>query len=141
MTVAELLAALSTAQERLWLISQYWTSVSFGLIIAAYVVSKKLHIVMTTTVLVIYAAFTFFCLILLRQAVVLCEGIYWEVQLKLDQLEANGEPLDNVRRGLVEGFELYNLTIGYFVFGGVFFTVIAFVTYSQYRLHRHNGEL
>ncbi len=96
---------------------------------------------MTTTVLVIYAAFTFFCLILLRQAVVLCEGIYWEVQLKLDQLEANGEPLDNVRRGLVEGFELYNLTIGYFVFGGVFFTVIAFVTYSQYRLHRHNGEL
>jgi hypothetical protein len=141
MTMAELMAALSTAQERIWLISQYWTSVSFGLIIAAYVVSKKLHIVMMTTVLVFYVAFTVFCASLARQAIVLCEGIFWEIQLKLDQLEANGEALDNIRRGFDEGFEYYNLSIANLAFGGLFFTVIAFVTYSQYRLHRRSGEL
>lgn len=141
MTIAELLTALSSAQERIWLISQYWTSVSFGLIIAAYVISKKLHFVMTATVLMFYVAFTIFCTTLARQAIVLCEGIFVEIHLKLDQLEANGEALDNVRRGLVEGFEHYNLPVAYFAFGGLFFTVIAFVSYSQYRLHRGSVEL
>jgi hypothetical protein len=105
------------------------------------VVSKKLHIVMMTTVLVFYVAFTVFCASLARQAIVLCEGIFWEIQLKFDQLEANGEALDNVRRGFDEGFEYYNLSIANLAFGGLFFTVIAFVTYSQYRLYRHSGEL
>jgi hypothetical protein len=43
MTEAEILAGLAAHGDRVWSVMQYWTSVSFGLLIAAHFAAERIN--------------------------------------------------------------------------------------------------
>jgi hypothetical protein len=59
MTEAEILAEVSAHGDRLWSVLQYWTSVSFGLLIAAHFAAERINKYALLGFLLLYTAFSF----------------------------------------------------------------------------------
>ena len=59
MTEAELFAELAVRADRMWEISQWWASITFGVLLAAHLGSRHLNLKFVTIILVAYISFSF----------------------------------------------------------------------------------
>lgn len=59
MTEAEILADMAGHGDRIWAMLQYWTGVSFGLLVAAHFAADRLNKYALFILLLLYTAFTF----------------------------------------------------------------------------------
>ena len=132
MSLAELLAELSSSQERLWTILQFWSSVSSGLIIAVYVIDKKVQIALTYSVLFVYSAYTYFCLVLLIQAGTLIEGLVENIELELNLLESQQNVVSPLAEGFRSGWQGYSPIPILVAYLGLYFLAAGFTLYRQH---------
>lgn len=58
MTEAEVLAEVTSHGDRIWSIVQYWSSISFGLLIAAHITAHRTALSVLVTFLALYTLFT-----------------------------------------------------------------------------------
>jgi hypothetical protein len=58
MTEYEILYLLSETFDRVWELIQYWSSVSFGYLILAYVAAPRLNLILIVVLSILYAAFS-----------------------------------------------------------------------------------
>ena len=66
MTEAEILADLTSHGDRIWSIMQYWTSISFAVLIAAHLTAARISWLVIAIFLVIYVLVTFQFSVMLR---------------------------------------------------------------------------
>lgn len=59
MTEAEILEQLATHGDRVWAILQYWTSVSFAILIAGHFSAARMHWLVLIFIGMLYVSFTF----------------------------------------------------------------------------------
>lgn len=59
MTEAEILEQLASHGDRMWSIFQYWTSVSFALLIAGHFAADRIHWLVLVFFGILYASFTY----------------------------------------------------------------------------------
>jgi hypothetical protein len=58
MTESDITFQLSELYDRWWAIHQWWLSVSFGLVAVAHFAGKKLSLLLTSIIVLLYAAFS-----------------------------------------------------------------------------------
>lgn len=138
MTIAQLLAEMSTSQERIWAIMQYWSSVSFGLIVAMHVIQSQLKWVIVSLLLIVYTCYTTFCLFFLRQAIVMAEGASAQARVLLNELKNQGADLTIMREAMEASFSNYDYaaTLGFFAPIGLYILTIAYTVYRQIEIRR-----
>ena len=66
MTEAEILAELTSHGDRIWSIMQYWTSISFAVLVAAHLTAARISWIVIAIFLVIYVLVTFQFAVMLR---------------------------------------------------------------------------
>ncbi len=138
MTIAQLLAEMSTSQERIWAILQYWSSVSFGLIVAMHVIQSQLKWVVVSLLLIVYTCYTTFCLFFLRQAIIMAEGASAQARIMLTELKTQGSDMTIMREAMEASFSNYNYaaTLGFLVPIGLYLITIAYTVYRQIEIRR-----
>ena len=141
MMILEMLAEAGAAQDRMWMIMQYWTSVSFGLLIAAYLAAARIASVALYSLVAVYCSFSYFCWSLLQQAIALLVGLLKSIQLVYEQLPAEDSHLLPIGEGLQEGWQGFSSTGAAPVFValfGLFLFVNLFSIYSHHRNFNHD---
>ena len=138
MTIAQLLSELSSSQERIWAIIQYWSSVSFGLIIAMHVIQTQLKWTIVSALLIIYSAYSNFCLSYANQANIQAIGAYQQASALLAELQAQGEDLTMMREALEAGFSNAEFSLISVIVAaiGLFLITIAYTIYRQLTVRR-----
>ncbi len=66
MTEAEILAELTSHGDRIWSIMQYWTSISFAVLIAAHLTAARISWIVIAIFLLIYVLVTFQFAVMIR---------------------------------------------------------------------------
>jgi hypothetical protein len=108
MTEAELVAQMAAHGDRLWSIAQYWTSVSFGILIAGHFAAERVHWLALVFFGMLYLVFTSVCYnMLVFDSSVIRAG--------LDQLQSmadKGQQLGHIGKSFIENAPLNNQTPG-----------------------------
>ena len=130
MTEAEIFADMAAHGDRVWSILQYWTSVSFGLLVAAHFAADQLNKYALFILLFLYSAFSFSLLRMLQfdQGMILA-GI---AQLRL--MAENGAILSLLGENVIVTSPLATMTpfyrsINIFMGGGLYITSIVYPIY------------
>ncbi|GAB5415593.1 MAG: hypothetical protein Cons2KO_31960 [Congregibacter sp.] len=123
---AEILESLFSIWDRYWTIVQWWSSVSFSLIIVAYFAAARLNRAMVATLIALYVVYSFWVWILMADNQTVELGLYVDleaVRSSIGQLSRSGEAiLDNslrvlgARLGTFAMFFTFAACIGYFVY-------------------------
>jgi hypothetical protein len=141
MTEAELVAQMAAHGDRLWSITQYWTSVSFGILIAGHFAADRIHWSILVFFGLLYLAFSDACYGML----VFDSGA---IRAGLDQLQSmvdDGEPLGHIGKNFIENAPLNNQTLGTelrsaFMALGLLLTTLAYPAYCHVRSRKSPGE-
>jgi len=140
LTIAQLLAEMSTSQERIWAIIQYWSSVSFGLIVAMHVIQSQLKWVIVSLLLILYTCYSSFCLFLLRQAIIMAEGASAQARVMLTELKTQGSDLTIMREAMETSASIYDFaaTLGFVAPIGLYLLTIGYTVYRQIEIRRES---
>ena len=134
MTEAEILAQLAVHGDRLWSILQYWTSVSFGMLIAGHFAADRMHWLALVLFCTLYILFSRNCLsMIVFDASVIRAG--------LDQLQSMadaGEPLGHIAQNFIDNAPLNNSSQGKYwatraMAGGMFLSTLAYPAYCHFK--------
>ncbi len=137
MSIAELFAELGTHRERIWLIIQFWSSVSFGLIIAVHIIQTRFHWFVTLLLISLYTVYTIFCMRFVQEANIIAGGFIQELNLRLSNLPSTTESLSEVQQAFeLASYEFAGTTYAPFAIGGLFITVISYIIYRQLQIRR-----
>jgi hypothetical protein len=133
LTIAELLSELSTNQERIWAIIQYWSSVSFGLIIAMHMIQTQLKWAIVSALLLTYAVYSLFCAFFVQQASTLAGAASRQAGELLADLQTQGKDLTIMREGLTASFSgaFWALNASGVAMIGLFLITIAYTIHRQ----------
>ena len=138
MTEAELNFQVSEVFNRLWVIQQWWASVSFGVLIFAHVTGKKISIYIVSGVILLYTAYSAYMLGMLFSNSDVYQGYLHDLEL----LAQSGVNLTTGTNKLLNqsGNVRYLAPI---VFYGTYLATVGYLIY-QYILGRgkvHNNSL
>ena len=106
MTETEILEQMVIHGDRVWSILQFWTSVSFGLLIAAHIAAANVSKFVLVVILVLYTLFTtmFIGMVLYDLEVILAGG------MQLEMLAEAGAQLSLISQATLEHGPLTNDT-------------------------------
>ncbi|NCF17231.1 MAG: hypothetical protein GWP63_03255 [Haliea sp.] len=107
MTEADLLEHLLSNGDLLWSQMQYWTSVSFGVLIAAHLAAKRLSWIILIGFVVLYTIFSSYIGQLVKLNLETIKGIGADLNL----LAESGVALSNTSLSFLEHFPLLNETV------------------------------
>lgn len=125
MTESEIVYQISEILNRLWVIQQWWASVSFGVLIVAHLASKQLNGVLVSALLFLYSVYSFYMWDLLGINAGILNGFVNDLQ----QMSESGHTLTSggnayiLERRLsyflvpLTLFGTYFCTAGYLVYG------------------------
>ena len=135
MTLAELLSELGASQERIWFILQYWSSVSFGLIVGMHIIRNKLHWVVVSILLSVYSAYSFFCLIWISQANRLANGAADQAAARFIELQNQGEDVGILYEAFTASSGIGSSGIvGSIAMIGLFASTVSYTVYRQWTI-------
>ena len=106
MTETEIVGQLAVHGDRIWSILQYWTSVSFGILVAGHFAANRIHWSVLILFSALYSAFSNACL----------DMFYFDastIQAGLHQLQSmadSGEALGQIAQNFIENSPLANQT-------------------------------
>jgi hypothetical protein len=117
---------------------QYWSSVSFGLIVAMHVIQSQLKWVIVSLLLIVYTCYSAFCLFFLRQAIVMAVGASAQATVMLTELKTQGADLTIMREAMDASFSNYDYaaTLGVLAPAGLYLLTIAYTVYRQIEIRR-----
>lgn len=137
MTEAEILTEIAVHGDRIWAIMQYWTSVCFGLLIAAHLTAARVSGYVIAIFLILYSIFTFQLMTMLRfDMKVIQAGI-----MELERLADSGETLGLTAQAVVENGPVahdtwYTLLLRRVTGVGMFIATIAYPIYCHRKANR-----
>ena len=132
MTEADLLEQIHSSGGMVWSLLQYWTSVSFGILIAAHLAAKRLSWVVLSAFAVIYTLFTLNIVQLMRLQMDNLPSIANDLHL----LAKEGVVLSGVANNFLENSPVVNQTkfdqvLRWLMVAGMFAVTIAYTAYCK----------
>ena len=92
MTEAEIVAQMATHGDRVWMVLQYWTSISFAVLVASHLTKGQVNGWVVAIALIFYAAFSW-----LMSTMIVFDGEVVSGGLAaLNQMKADGHSLNAV---------------------------------------------
>ena len=134
MTEAEILEQLATHGDRVWSIVQYWTSVSFAMLIAGHFAADRVHWLVLIWFGLLYAAFTLtFVSMAVFDGQVIRAGL-----VQLQGIGGEGRELGLIGQTFVTDAPLQNPGVirriaGLLMFFGLFFTTLVYPAYCHFK--------
>ncbi len=129
MTEYEIIYLISQHTDRVWNIMQFWSSISFGLIIVAYIAAAKLNWPIIVIITCIYIVFSLFILNMLKINGGMSDSYIMDLQHIID----TGKILSNGAQSLIDVNSQDNkLVLIISAFAGTFFSAIFFLWYSYF---------
>jgi hypothetical protein len=98
MTEADLLEQLNSTGAFLWSLMQYWTSISFGILIGAYLAAKRINAYFLGAFILVYAVFTGQITWLMRLQIETIRGIIIDLRV----IEDSAAGLSNTAMAVLE---------------------------------------
>jgi len=138
MTEAELSFQVSEVFNRLWVIQQWWASISFGVLVFAHVTGKKISIYIVSGVILLYTAYSAYMLEMLFSN----SNVYLGYLHDLELLAQSGVNLSTGTNKLFNQPENIRY-LAPIVFYGTYSATVGYLIY-QYILGRgkvHNNAL
>ena len=132
MTEEALLQQLIAHADILWSQTQYWTSVSFGILIASHLAAKHLNWFVLATFIFIYTMFT----VVVGQVLVLQIDNIAAIGADLEALQQQGGELSNIARSVMENSPVINdnaivRSMRRFMSLGMFLLTIGYACYCK----------
>jgi hypothetical protein len=132
MTEADLLEQLNSTGAFLWSLVQYWTSVSFGILIGAYLAAKRINAYFLGAFILVYVVFTAQITGLMTLQIETIRGII----IDLRAIEDSAVGLSNTAMAVLEHSPVANDTaISQFLrlamFVGMFFITVSYPIYCK----------
>jgi hypothetical protein len=131
-TEADLLEQLNSTGEFLWSLVQYWTSVSFGILIGAYLAAKRINAYFLGAFILVYVVFTAQITGLMTLQIETIKGII----IDLRAIEDSAVGLSNTAMAVLEYSPMANDTtlaqffrLGMFV--GMFLITVSYPIYCK----------
>lgn len=130
MTETEIVGQLAVHGDRIWSILQYWTSVSFGILVAGHFAANRMHWSVLILFGALYSAFSSVCLdMFVFDASTIRAGLH-----QLQSMADRGEPLGQIGQNFIESSPLANQTLLNRIFWsfmglGLFLTTLAYPAY------------
>jgi hypothetical protein len=134
MTEADLLAQLNSTGEFLWSLMQYWTSISIGILIGAYLAAKRINTYFLGAFILVYVVFTGQITWLMILQLETIRGVIIDLQA----IEDSAVGLSNTAMAVLEHSPMANDTaIGQFLrlamFVGMFLITISYPIYCKFK--------
>ena len=134
MNETEIVGQLAVHGDRIWSVLQYWTSVSFGIMVAGHFAADRIHWSVLALFGLLYIAFSNVCLDMLNFD-------SSTIRAGLDQLQSmadNGAALGRIGQNFVENSPLSNQTLLSQFFWiltgfGLFLTTLAYPAYCHFK--------
>ena len=125
MSEAEITYQVSEYLNRIWMMQQWWASVSIGVLIMAHLASSRLNLLLVIMSLALYTAYTFYMLQMTAENFESIAALVRDLQALMDA----GVALSNFAR---EQIDIMNTdgTLYFVTFGGTYVCVVAFLLYS-----------
>ena len=125
MTEAEVIFQISEVANRLWMLLQWWASISFGVLIVAHIASNQLNLFLTVVILFLYSAYSVYMFDLAEYN----NSIYFAFGADLQNMSDAGIELTAGASANIVQPEL-GYSIGPVVFVGTYLSVNAYLIYS-----------
>ena len=128
MTEADITYQISEILNRLWDLQQWWASVSFGVLVVAYLVGKKMNGILMSILLLLYAVYSVYMWDLLGVNV----NVFWAYVGDLQKLSDSGVELS-------AGSKAYLIPVGiggYLAPAALLGTFVSVVFYTLYVFFR-----
>lgn len=132
MTEADITYQISEILNRLWDLQQWWASVSFGVLVVAYLVGKKMNGILMSILLLLYAVYSVYMWDLLGVNV----NVFWAYVGDLQKLSDSGVELS-------AGSKAYLIPVGiggYLAPAALLGTFVSVVFYTLYVFFRREGH-
>ena len=132
MTEADITYQISEILNRLWDLQQWWASVSFGVLVVAYLVGKKMNGILMSILLLLYAVYSIYMWDLLGVNV----NTFSAYVLDLQKLSDSGVELS-------AGSKAYLIPVGigrYLAPIALLGTFVSVVFYTLYVFFRREGH-
>ena len=132
MSEFEILAESAIHHDRTWSIVQYWTSVTFGLFIAAHIAAARVHVFVLASFLILYVIFS----VSSAQMFLFDIEMYRACVLQLKALADSGETLSLIGQTAIEQApalksDSYGILFRRLGLGGTFFAAIVYPIYCH----------
>lgn len=141
MTEAQILVDMGVHGDRVWSIMQFWTSVSFGILIAAHFAAERLNLFVLVVILLLYTSFS----LSLARMLQFDQGIIFAGIQQLQLLAQSGS-LSLVGQKVLATSPLVSDTsffvlLRMFMTLGLFITTIVYSIYSFLQAKQQEPEL
>jgi hypothetical protein len=134
MTEAEILADIASHGDRVWAILQYWTSVSFGLLVASHFAAEQVNKYALIALLLIYSFFTF----TLYQMLHFDQGMILSALAQFETMVDAGASLSLVAQNIIVTSPMASVTpfdraIRVLMGAGLYFVSIIYPIYCHWK--------
>lgn len=138
MTEAEVIFQIAEVANRLWMLLQWWASISFGVLIVAHIASNQLNLFLTVVILFLYSAYSVYMFDLVEYN----NNIYFAFVADLQNMSDAGIELTAGAAANIVQPDL-GYFIGPVVFVGTYLSVNAYLIYSyiQGRKYRNAQQV
>lgn len=130
MSEAEIMEQIFSIYDRYWVIVQWWASISFGLIMIAYLAADKLNGYILATVLVLYSVYSAWVFMLLVYNVDVAYGLAED----LASLQAAGKLETKGAQVILENpFVDYGTRLSLLALPATFLACIGYLLYAYFQ--------
>lgn len=123
--------------NRTWAVMQFWASVSFGLIALAHFASKHLNILLTAIVSILYAAFSFYVMLILRVSGIVSNAFLADLRVLAAEPESLSLGAQAILSSAPPAAQDAIIIAAYF---GVFIGALSYLWISVFRARRQARE-
>ena len=125
MSEADITYQMSEYLNRIWMMQQWWASVSIGVLVMAHLASSRLNIFLVLVSLALYTAYTAY---MLQMSEANMDSVYALVR-DLQVLADSGVRLSHFAQGQIDIMNT-DITLYLITFGGTYVSVVAYLIYS-----------
>ena len=128
MSEAEITYQISEYLNRIWMMQQWWASISIGVLVMAHLASSRLNLLLVSISLGLYTAYTLYMLQMSGENYDSVVALARDLQLLLD----SGAVQSYSARDQIEIMDA-NPALYYVTFGGTYISVAAYLIYSYFK--------
>jgi hypothetical protein len=124
---AEILEQMFSIWDRYWVLAQWWTSVSFGLILVAFFAASRLSLMLLLVVIALYSGYSAWVYFLFDYNL----EVAYALGADLLALESDGQVLSRGSKALLESNSYrYGEWIANLIVPATFFACVVYLVYS-----------
>jgi len=135
MSEAEITFQISEILNRIWVMQQWWASISIGVLVMAHLASSRLNLLLIFISLILYTSYTLYMAQMSSQNVKDMHALASDMQALIDSVAVQSSNALRQVQTVNTDVKLYLIT-----FGGTYLCVVIYLIYSYISARKSGGE-